>query len=350
VSAVWCDAVGSWRPSQGAATNTYNALVEHWNGKVWTVVSVPHSPSGTFREMESVSCATTTFCVAVGYEVSSAVIPRAWLWNGQSWKFMTLPAPAKETDTLNAVSCPAVDSCYAVGKKLVAGRTADPPLVEHWNGKKWQAIFAPAPDQWIWELDDVWCGKFAPGQFHCVAVGQGQPFNAAGHHGFIERFNGTTWSIPNFPDPWPTASVLNSVACSSLSFCVAAGETDPLAVNPSPYSLELSGGTWSTLDSSAIPGASKRFGVVGCSVSAGCYQAGNNYDNSQGRVQMLRLVGTQWQAVTSAQPPVWTGTPPLHSYSPFGMSCTTLQLCVAVGEHDIGSPKSATLPLVLTKQ
>jgi hypothetical protein len=299
--------------------------------------------------MESVSCATTSFCIAVGYEVTTIAIARAWRWNGKSWTLMTGSAAPDPYSTLNAVSCPAVNSCFAVGKKVLNGRSSAPPFVEHWNGQTWQQMFAPAPDTLVWGLDDVWCGKFAPGQFHCVAVGHGESETSEVSHGFIDMFNGTTWSIPKFPDPWPTMSRIDSVSCSSFSFCVAVGEKDPFGANPPPFSLELSGGTWSVLNSSAIPGTLHLFGFVGCSISAGCYQAGNNYDNTQARVQMLRLVGTQWQAVQSAQPPLWTGTLPIHSYVPRAITCTTLHFCVTVGEHDSSAGGGTVLPLVLTK-
>jgi len=108
-----CVAVGYF------ANRTYdlNSLVERSDGGRWSVMAVPNppnsqgGPSGSLAlsgELDSVSCASQTACVAVG-----AVVGR---WDGSRWSIERPPTPGGFGFV--GVSCPAATTCAAVGNAV----------------------------------------------------------------------------------------------------------------------------------------------------------------------------------------------------------------------------------------
>jgi hypothetical protein len=62
-----------------------------------------------------VSCASATFCIAVGDATGSAgQVPLAVAWDGTSWTIQQIPSPAGG-GVLDGVSCTSASACVAVG-------------------------------------------------------------------------------------------------------------------------------------------------------------------------------------------------------------------------------------------
>src|SRR5581483_37193 len=95
-----CEATGSSR--NGSTTTT---LAELWNGSTWTIQATPNA-SGTFSQLEGVSCTSASACTAVG----SGLAER---WNGSNWTLQLITKP-KEVDLLR-VSCTDASTCMADG-------------------------------------------------------------------------------------------------------------------------------------------------------------------------------------------------------------------------------------------
>jgi len=119
-------------------------LIEHRNGGRWHD-DQPHgkSPSCTSSrcvygpQLFSVSCVSTKFCMAVGNDSASAAAVK---WNGSEWS--GVPVPAGER--LEHIACESRTSCYASGYRRYNGRTY-PPVIEHWNGTKWRVVSPSVP-------------------------------------------------------------------------------------------------------------------------------------------------------------------------------------------------------------
>jgi GH25 family lysozyme M1 (1,4-beta-N-acetylmuramidase) len=91
-----------------------NSLAETFNGTSWTV-SPSVNDSSDVNQLQSVSCTTSSFCIAVGYDANYLTV--AETFNGSSW---TLDPPQNPgaTDGSNAllgVSCSSSSLCVAVG-------------------------------------------------------------------------------------------------------------------------------------------------------------------------------------------------------------------------------------------
>jgi subtilisin family serine protease/sugar lactone lactonase YvrE len=202
-SASECVAVGYYQNAEGKFVN-YSA---RWNNGEWTN-SFPPNPAGTDQSLlESVSCASASSCLAVGWENSGAVSkPVIVAWNGSSW---TLQNAARATGTLGGVSCTSTTFCIAAG--------GAPPAVEAWNGSSWSSQSVEQPE-YGGGLADVSCSTAS----HCTAVGNGWKANR--YSALIEVWNGTSWEIQTAPQQPEAAVQLRGVACIGLWGCTSVGD------------------------------------------------------------------------------------------------------------------------------
>jgi hypothetical protein len=186
-----------------------------WNGRSWRPLA-PVVTGGYSTNLAGVSCAAATRCVAVG-SVSSIGRPihaRAEIWNGREWRILKLPKQGGNIDgALTAVDCTARTRCMAVGSSQ-RGQN----LAEQWTGRTWRLLAAPGPVG----LTDVSC----VGAGSCLAVGSytlaygGKPLQVA------ERWNGRHWGPVRTP---VRGGVLSAVSCVRGPRCVAVGQAGGLA-------------------------------------------------------------------------------------------------------------------------
>jgi hypothetical protein len=135
----FCVAVGDSEQASLTAT-----LVEQWNGTSWTILPSPNGStvSGASNQLESVSCAGTAFCQAVG-TFDDGVNPARTLaqsWKGGAWSVVPSPnVSSTEDDNLASVDCFGPTTCSAVGQSNdpTAGFV---PLAAVWDGSSWTAV------------------------------------------------------------------------------------------------------------------------------------------------------------------------------------------------------------------
>ena len=102
-----CHAVGYWQRGAGAA------LVEHWNGARWTVVSTGQG-TGAFSRLTGVSCGAVS-CVAAGTDTSTLIV-RGSL---SRWTVEPSSQPAgAQSSSLTGVSCVGLTTCVTVGSSI----------------------------------------------------------------------------------------------------------------------------------------------------------------------------------------------------------------------------------------
>jgi hypothetical protein len=118
-TSTFCAAVGSGdsdSPATWAAT---------WNGTSWSQSPTQSDEfSVTADELDGVSCRSSHFCVAVGYQIGEDdASPIAEIWTGRHWTSSTIVVPSVAAGTqLASVSCPAVSFCTAAGSWSDGGR------------------------------------------------------------------------------------------------------------------------------------------------------------------------------------------------------------------------------------
>jgi hypothetical protein len=199
-----------------------------WNGSAWTSQQLP-LPAGTRNGtslLEAVSCPAANSCVAVGnYYSANGEAPLAEVWNGSTWK-LTHPVilgvkPKPQLVMLNGVSCVSATDCVAVGNYNT--RTGH-VLIEGWNGSTWARQPAPAPAG----MSSIHVtGVSCPAANNCTAVGYGTTTSTA--VAFAERWNGSHWTLQIIPKPSGTGIVpgLSAVSCFAPATCTAVGVSTP---------------------------------------------------------------------------------------------------------------------------
>lgn len=137
-SASWCMAVGS-----GGGT-----LAELWNGSDWTVLPTPNpSDAMDSSSLSAISCVGPSFCEAIGTTTTGALptvdTTLAEDWNGTEWALQSSPDTADGYDTLASVSCASSTACVAVGSHSSSSSGVGYPLALRFAGTTWSLMHPP---------------------------------------------------------------------------------------------------------------------------------------------------------------------------------------------------------------
>ena len=225
-SASFCIAVGQANFSGGEFT----PVTAKWNGTNWSLLTTLSPPGSLDTDLVSVSCPAENSCTAVGgYDNDEGIFTGeayAEHWNGSGWTIQTTPNPGSGVYSgLNSVSCPTVSSCVAVGYWDQGLGTSPVPLAEEWNGSSWASTGAVLPGGATeGETAYVSCASSTSA---CEAVGQSNVDGGAAS--LAEGWNGSVWTAQPTPNPsGATDSNFYGISCSSPVACLAVGGTQIL--------------------------------------------------------------------------------------------------------------------------
>jgi hypothetical protein len=212
-----CTAVGYYTKAGTTAT-----FAEIWNGSSWTGETTPNPPNAKLAQLQGVSCASSSSCIAVGNYTNSAnsEVTLAEQLSAGGWALAPAATPGGAlASSLLAVSCLPDSHCAAVGD-YTNGAGIQTTLAESWNGSGWVVQATPGVSG---ALSSVLTGVSCPTGTDCTAVGWyathgGQELATA------EQWNGTSWEAQLAPNPSGASdSFLNGVACAVSIFCTAVG-------------------------------------------------------------------------------------------------------------------------------
>ena|SRR5712691_476884 len=270
------------------------------------------------RSLGSVSCVGASFCLGVGpYGSQIGAGPTfSQIWNGTTWRTVSVPSPRPFGFGLGGVSCTSAKNCIAVGGK---GFNLGGQLSDAWNGGSWRALPAPTINGRS-ELVGVDCTAAR----HCIAVGTGN--NGRVGQVLAQIWNGTSWSLTSPVRPKGSIqSSFQAISCPRSSNCVAVGGfiTSRTQIVDTPLAESWNGHAWTLLP--APPGFSTVNGVA-CPTVKVCVAVGSG---PQGEVDIASAVwnGTSWTTLT-------TPSPTKHgdvSQTLTGVSCTSATSCIASG-------------------
>jgi hypothetical protein len=167
-----CVAVGTDSGNLGG-----QSLAETMLSGSWTPTALPDPPAQPYDQSSSVSCSSSSSCVSVGnYINAQAQIPFAESLNSGTWTASSLPLPKgtppnpgggiffSPSPTIESVSCVSTSWCVAVGQYEGRGRQFTAPLIEIFDAGTWTVQSIPKAYA---ELSAVSCTMTAS----CVAVG-----------------------------------------------------------------------------------------------------------------------------------------------------------------------------------
>lgn len=137
-------AVGSTLKTQ--PVNYSQALIERWNGSAWSMVSGPTLPAGSFgAALNGVVALSANEAWSVGEYTASDHTIRALIahWDGVAWTIVSGP---RAWGKLSAVAASARD-VRAVGYQFTGSEgQIQRGLIEQWDGSTWRVVESPAPD------------------------------------------------------------------------------------------------------------------------------------------------------------------------------------------------------------
>jgi len=331
-SASACIAAGAYIDSSGA----FQALAERWNGTSWAIQPTPHLAGGAMSALIGVACTSATGCLAVGYSSpnvfnNQSPATLAERWNGSTWSIQPTPSPrGAAASNLNAASCVSRSACIAVG--ITSNSRGTPlALAQRWNGHTWSIQRTPSPAD-----GGNLIGVSCPSRLFCLAVGgHGNPFISVPPGTLAERWNGTRWRIQPTPNPPGGGWFLTSVSCTSPSACTAVGGRLALPGKPSATLAERwNGHTWSIQPTPNPRGHGiKLLNSVACTSRSSCMAVGNEFDPVTG--ESLGTLAERWNGRTWRIVPTFKPAPAGPNAGLNGVACTTATACTAVGNRTL---------------
>lgn len=323
----------------GASSNyPYQTLIEHWNGREWSIVPSPNASDTEPNVLKDVDASGPTDVWAVGYYGNSPVYTLIEHWDGTAWNIV--PSPSSSTlNYLNAVEVIAPNDVWAVGQDSTGG----PALIEHWDGTAW-SISPIAAQDYLYDIagtspTDVWAaGTYmyhwdgsswtsfvrpvdlltlhgvATLAFHGVATLTQNNAWAVGSHFFIcgvgcnyhrpsiIHWDGIDWTeVPNPVDQ--TNSDLQSVVALASDDIWAVGNLWPADYSSSRMLiLHWDGVTWTEV-AAPSPGANQEYlRRLAAKGPAKLWAVGGGIDDVTGPHQVLTVQYDELPAFTDVAP------------------------------------------------
>jgi len=225
-------------------------------------------------------------------EAAISVGGSAWIWEN----------PLPQGNSLNAVSCPSLDVCFAVGDlETILTSTNVHTISPTFSGQN-----PPIPKGGPVTLRGISC----PSTTVCYAVGD--------RGAILKTDNGTTW----FFQPSGASVNLRDISCSDTSTCFAVGDFNEVLMT------QNGGGGWSPIP---FGQTGDSLSSISCQPTSGvpvCFAVGALIGGSTGKVAKVFF---------SFNCSCWTtailSTPEVFPHSMDAISCSSTSACVAVDQY-----------------
>jgi hypothetical protein len=271
--------------------------------------------------------------LAVSLTCTAVILPAAIAGAGSGWTVAKTPNADTQNNTLLAISCPSKTTCIAVGFYDDASTLQNRTLAERWNGSKWTLMSSPNPGAFADRLTGISCKSATS----CMAVGYQLTSNTSPDRSLAMSWNGTAWKALATPNVGSN-NRLAGVSCARTNACMAVG-IHSLSLPPTgnaTLAMIWNGSKWKLSSSPNGPGTNDWFNAVSCVAkpSLVCFAVGGD---ASGRTTPVaaRWLNNSWKLLTI----IGTG----NDANLFGIACTSLKNCSAVGEYLNGKFVSQTL-------
>lgn len=212
--------------------------------------------------------------------------------------------------------------CFAVGSTYVdstSGYSDYRTFIERWDGSAWSIVDSPNSVAGDSHLNKVSCAS----KSLCFAVGYDGPYVPHGRP-LIERWNGSSWSVEHTPNVGAAINgLLRDVSCPIPSLCFAVGQYAPSSGNGQGLIERWDGSSWRLM-----PDVHEGlFFGVGCATASFCFASGIDYTFEGNHTVSLHLTelwdGSSFHLVTSATRE--------GEFEVDGISCTSKAQCLGSG-------------------
>lgn len=248
-STIWT--VGSYANASGPQ----QTLTEYWNGNVWKVIKSPNPISTINAQLFGVAALSknNTWAVGTYHDKSNAIHALIEHWNGSSWSIVSSPTPNGSADQLYSVTIISASNAWAVGyysDRLLVEHT----LIEHWNGRQWGIVSSPEPKG---STQNHLLSITAVSANNVWAVGSySDSPKGSNIETLIEHWNGSSWSVVSSPNTQSPGNILEGVTALSSSNVWAVGTSFVQSGSPTRTLIEhWNGSGWSIVSSPNVASA-----------------------------------------------------------------------------------------------
>jgi hypothetical protein len=135
--------------------NTLQTLIEHWDGKTWSVVPSPN-PGSLYNALGGMTAVSASDVWAVGEDEGSNLILRtlAEHWDGNSWTVVPTPDIGSFGNVLFDVSARAGNDVWTFGYYYSTPELTR-TLIERWDGKQWNVVPSRNPSKEFNRLGNI---------------------------------------------------------------------------------------------------------------------------------------------------------------------------------------------------
>jgi alpha-tubulin suppressor-like RCC1 family protein len=196
------------------ATNSIQLLFEHWNGKAWTAVTSP-TPGGSSQFASGITAISPDNVWAVGTDRTDGVKTLSAHWNGMAWSIVPTPNisnAGRDQNLLTGVSSDGAGQVWAAGYADDDGQNFRMPYVLHWTGSAWVLTKVPNPGSEGSQLSGI--AVLSPTDIW--TVGTTEQTDGA-QLALTEQFNGTNWAVSPAADPGQLAGLSDNVLAGVAS-------------------------------------------------------------------------------------------------------------------------------------
>ena len=160
------------------------ALMEHWDGTQWSVISIPE-PVGWYSDLTGITAITSSDEWAVGSFISgTTTVTLIEHWDGTQWSIVSGSNPGAYSNTLTGITAISSSDVWAVGSFAASSSSNGLTLTEHWDGIQWSVVASPNVGSGYNTLSSV--SAHATNDVWAAGAGNG---------GLVEHWDGTQWSI-----------------------------------------------------------------------------------------------------------------------------------------------------------
>ncbi len=315
-----------------------------------TTWSIVHTPNGKYsvNYLQSIAGSTSNDVWAVGNTGNVHNTSLIEHWNGKKWAVVNAPAVtiggvAAVEDPLNGVAVVSSTDAWAVGttRTSTGGNQA---LIEHWNGTQWSISPAPVPPAHItYYLNAVTAiasnDVWAVGYYY----GYSASLDTTVTQALTLHWDGSSWTV--FPTPVNMSGL--SVTDDVFSSVVALASNNVWAVGSGGALIEHWDGTsWSVVNS-PVPPTKSGYQLNSIATDGkGDLWAVGSYNFVTDRTLIERWDGTNWTIVSSPNPLVPSG--PTHGNPEAsdlnGVTVVSANSAWAVGEFEPAGATGGNMP------
>lgn len=296
------------------------ALIEHWNGSLWSVVPGPAISTG--GELNGISALAANDIWAVGgtYPEGAAQVRRGFTlhtliehWNGQQWSIVPSPdavqvaqpaagKPPQGLNRLMSIAAVSANNVWAVGsaEQSASGQSTlhSIPLVEHWDGSHWSIVPLPTigGDATLKAVTAVSAGEV-------WAAGYSAPRGTFPPKPLFAHWDGHTWNFMQGPDTGFYGAEPAAISASAVNDVWAVGNK-PGNTNPGPLLIEhWDGARWSLMPVPQLAEPAVLQGVLALAANNVWLVGGSpDYVSPPSPVVVEHWDGKKWDTLSQPRP------------------------------------------------